>query len=55
MSDYKRLSSNEMREKHTESFKKRLQKRKGAFNILKKVFTYAREYRFYLYFAMLLV
>ena len=54
MSDYKRLSSNEMREKHTESFKKRLQKRKGAFNILKKVFTYAREYRFYLYFAMLL-
>ena len=51
---YQRLSSNEMREKHTENFKKRLQKRKGAINTLKKVFTYAREYRFYLYFAMFL-
>ena len=35
---YQRLSSKEMREKHTENFKKKMQKRKGAFNILKKVF-----------------
>ena len=54
MENYQRLSSNQMREKYVEKIKKRLQKRLNAFNSLKKVFSYAREYRFYLYFALLL-
>lgn len=54
MANYQRLSSNEMREKQAEKLKRKLQKKKGAFATLKKVFTYAREYRFYLYFAIVL-
>lgn len=54
MSNYQRLSSNEMRDKQSENLKRKLQKRKGAFNTLKKVFTYARDYRWYLYTAMFL-
>ena len=54
MSNYQRLSSNEMRDKQSENLKRKLQKRKGAFNTLKKVFTYARDYRWYLYAAMFL-
>ena len=54
MDNYTRLSSNEVREKYTEKIKKRLQRRKSAFNAIKKVFIYAKDYRFYLYFALLL-
>lgn len=54
MDDYKRLSSGEMRENYTKKVKQRFQNKKGAFSILKKVFYYAKEYRFYLYIAMIL-
>ena len=54
MGNYQRLSSNDMREKQAENLKKKLSKKKGAFNVLKKVFNYSREYRFYLYFALVL-
>ena len=54
MKNYQRLSSNDMREKHSENLKKKLSKKKSAFNTLKKVFNYSREYRFYLYFALVL-
>ena len=54
MSNYQRLSSSDMRERQTETLKKKLSKKKGALNILKKVFNYSREYRFYLYAALLL-
>lgn len=54
MANYQRLSSNEMREKQSEKLKNKLSKKKGAFNTLRKVFMYAREYRFYLYFALFL-
>ena len=51
MGNYQRLSSNDMREKQAENLKRKLSKKKGAFNVLKKVFNYSREYRFYLYFS----
>ena len=54
MSNYQRLSSNDMRERQSENLKRKLSKKKGAFNTLKKVFNYSREYRFYLYFALIL-
>ena len=54
MSNYQRLSSSDMRERQTETLKKKLSKKKGALNVLKKVFNYSREYRFYLYAALLL-
>ena len=54
MSDYKRLSSNEMRENHIKKAKQKYQNRKSSFNIIKKVFYYSKEYRFYLYAALLL-
>ena len=54
MDDYKRLSSSEMRNKHTQKIKQRYQKNRGAFGVLKKVFHYAREYRFFLYIALLM-
>jgi len=54
MSNYQRLSSNDMRERQSENLKKKLSKKKGALNILKKVFNYSREYRFYLYAALFL-
>ena len=54
MSNYQRLSSNDMRERQSENLKKKLSKKKNALNILKKVFNYSREYRFYLYAALFL-
>lgn len=54
MENYKRLSSEEMREKHVSKFKQRYQKRKTSFNVIKKVFTYAKEYRWYFYLALFL-
>ncbi len=54
MSNYQRLSSNDMRERQSEKLKRKLSKKKSAFNTLKKVFNYSREYRFYLYFALVL-
>ena len=54
MSNYQRLSSSDMRERQTETLKKKLSKKKGALDVLKKVFNYSREYRFYLYAALLL-
>ena len=38
MENYKRLSSDEMREKHVSKFKQRYQKRKNSFLVIKKVF-----------------
>ena len=38
MNDYKRLSSSDMREKHTKRFLQRFHKNHGALNTLKKVF-----------------
>lgn len=52
MADYKRLSSNEMRENYTKKVKAKFSKQKGAFHILSKVFHYAHEYRWYLYLAL---
>ena len=54
MENYKRLSSNEMREKHVSKFKQKYSKRKNSFLVLKKVFTYAKDYRWYFYLALLL-
>ena len=54
MENYKRLSSNEMREKHVSKFKQKYSKRKNSFFVLKKVFTYAKDYRWYFYLALLL-
>lgn len=54
MENYKRLSSNEMREQHVSKFKQKYSKRKNSFSILKKVFTYAKDYRWYFYLALLL-
>lgn len=54
MDEYKRLSSSEMRTKHTQKIKQRYNRNRGAFGVLKKVFHYAREYRFYLYIALLM-
>lgn len=54
MGDYKRLSSAEMRENHIKKARQKYQKRKSSLNILKKVFNYAHDYRWYLYAAMLL-
>ena len=42
MSDYKRLSSSDMRENFTKKAKNRYHKNHGAFSTLKKVFHYAR-------------
>ena len=54
MNDYKRLSSSDMRDKYTKKIKQRFNKNHGALSVLKKVFYYARDYRFYLYFALLM-
>ena len=54
MENYKRLSSNEMREKHVSKFKQKYSKRKNSFLVLKKVFTYAKDYRWYFYLALFL-
>lgn len=54
MSDYKRLSSSDMRDNYTKKAHNRYHKNHGAISTLKKVFHYAREYRFYLYFALLM-
>ena len=54
MSSYQRLSSNDMRDKQSDNLKRKLQKKKGAFSTLKKVFFYAKEYRLYLYLALFL-
>ncbi len=51
MADYKRLSSSDMRENYTKKAKQKYQNKRGAFQILKMVFYYARDYRFYLFFA----
>ena len=54
MSDYKRLSSSDMRDNQTKKAKQKYQNKKGAINILKKVFYYSREYRWYFYIAILM-
>ena len=54
MADYVRLSSNDIRENQINKAKQKYQKRKGAFNTLKKVFYYSREYKWYLYLALFL-
>lgn len=54
MDDYKRLTSSDMRNKQTQKIKQRYQKQHSAFEVLKKVFIYAKEYRWYLYIALLM-
>ena len=54
MENYKRLSSEEMREQHVSKFKQKYQKRKKSFQVLKKVFHYAKDYRWYFYLALVL-
>ena len=54
MDNYKRLSSNDMRDNMAKKAKQKYQSKKGAFHILKKVFYYSREYRWYLYSALFL-
>ena len=54
MGDYIRLSSSDMRDNYTKKVSQKYQKKKGAFDVIKKVFHYAREYRFYLYIAILM-
>ena len=54
MENYQRLSSSEMRNKHTNKAKQKYHKNKGAFSVLKKVFYYAKDYRWYLYAALVL-
>ena len=54
MQDYQRLSSNEMREKHTKKVKQRFNRKKGGFTIIKKVFFYAKEYSYLFYIALLM-
>lgn len=54
MSDYKRLSASDMRENYTKKAKNRYSKNHGAISTLKKVFLYAKEYRFYLYLSLLM-
>lgn len=50
---YEHRSADDMRESYTKKFKQRFNK-KGGLSTLKKVFFYARKYRFYLYFALLM-
>ena len=52
MSDYKRLSSSEMRDKYTKNANQKYHKKKSSFSVVKKVFIYAKEYRYYLYLAL---
>ena len=54
MSDFNTISASEKRETYTKKFKQRYANKKSSFNILKKVFFYAHEYRFYLYLALFL-
>ena len=54
MENYKRLSSKEMREQHVSKLKQKYSKRKSSFLVLKKVFTYAKDYRWYFYLALFL-
>ncbi len=52
MKDYKRLSSNDMRDSYTKKFNQKMSKKKGTFSVLRKVFFYAKKYRFYLYLSL---
>ena len=52
MQDYQRLSSNDMREKHTKKVTQRFNRKKSSFAIIQKVFYYARDYRFLFYLAL---
>lgn len=54
MENYKRLSSNDMRENQAKKARQKYQSKKSAFYVLKKVFHYSREYRWYLYTALLM-
>lgn len=54
MNNYQRLSSNEMRDSFTKKANQKYNRKKGSLKTLKKVFFYAREYRFYLYLAVVM-
>lgn len=54
MDDYKRLSSGEMRENFTKRAKQKYHSKSGAFQTLKKVFKYAKDYRWFLYLSLLM-
>ena len=53
MSTPLRLSLNEIKEKENRKIKAKFLKRKSSFSIIKKVFEYAKPYRWYLYLAIL--
>lgn len=52
-SENSQLSASQVREKETRKFKARYLKGKTAFDIIKKVFKYARPYRHYMYLTFL--
>lgn len=47
------LSSNELRIKQAQKANRKINKHRSAFNIIKKVFVYAKEYRVHLYLTLL--
>lgn len=51
---YKRLSSKEMHENFVNKAKQKYQSKHSAFQIIKKVFHYAKKYRLYLYTALIM-
>lgn len=53
MSTPSNLSLNDVREKETRKFKEKLLKRKNTASVIKKVFHYAKPYKWYLYLAIL--
>ncbi len=54
MAEYVRLSSNDIRENQIKKARQKYQNKKGAFNTLKKVFYYSKEYKWYLFLAVFL-
>lgn len=54
MNEYKRMSSSDMREDFTKTTKIKYHNKKSAFSTLKRVFYYAKEYRWYLYIALVM-
>ena len=48
-----RLSINELRIKEEKKAERKINKHRSAFNTIKKVFVYAKEYRIHLYLTIL--
>lgn len=54
MENYQRLSFNDLKEKEHQKAKQKYNKNRGYFSIIKKVLYYARDYRWYIYIALLM-